>query len=322
MRRAWVWSIALVAAVVGCGPPSLSLSDWSVAHRDAACAREVRCGFYDTVETCQRQVLPRSILGLAGAIDRGVTRFDGEAAAACVDALATQACGDDHDPCADVLRGVIADGDTCFLDDECASASCSASCDPATCCSGTCAPTITIAVIGGSCADASCAVDAYCTADQRCASRLPIGAVCDPQGYACATDAYCDQATAHCRALPVSGGPCASVGSDLTCLSAGLTCNTLTSRCQPLYVFEGAGCSQGFEFCAPYLRCDLSTLRCRLHESGDPCSSDFYCGVDQFCENQGCSGKRSLGTVCTSARQCESGACGEAGVCVERAICF
>ena len=110
----------IVTMAAGCGG-GLDLDD--VEHRaiEAACTREVRCGYAPDVASCidDTQLSPwyaSYIRSLVAAAKAGAVTYDADAAAACFDLSATATCGSAstllaEDPCAAMFRGTRATQD-------------------------------------------------------------------------------------------------------------------------------------------------------------------------------------------------------------------
>ena len=367
-------SIAVVALLLfaACGgssgfdstegaPGSVPLSDLPAELASAQCDIARRClapvfhiffGQEDCETRVEEQVRQGGFGALEAAVEAGRVTYDAEAAADCLEIVATRDCAEANqrtiDACEAALGGTVAPGGDCEIDEECAG---SRICEVASACPGTC-------------------VDRYgagqaCTDNDQCADGL-----------------VCSEATMRCIAPAEDGAACGG-GVEPQC-DGGLLCEGededagMTGTCSPLGEIEertaGQACSPSVgNLCEEGLSCALDALApelgfsCRaMPASGGPCRIGFpencprgeYCPLtieelalgtfDSECaplpgdgepcavrpENVGpvcaaytrcdaptgtCLALRDLGETCSSDELCHSGSCDNGGCAPNRA---
>lgn len=319
---------ALLAVTACSSSPSIPFAQYAQRRLEAQCQRLVSCGVFASAAACPAyfRLIPDS--SLAAAVHDHKVRYDGVAAAACVDALAKQSCdATSRDarvapaPCGKVLTGELGGGAPCAFSTECKSGSCmfGSACDPSTCCAGTCADT-SPSPIGGAChVDSDCVADTYCGLDQLCHALGKDGATCygDNQcdyGLACITATN----PGICHALGADAGPC-PYGR---CASVGDTCNA-SMTCVAVGL-PGAACTMDAQ-CSPYGRCDTASGQCAAApDIGQPCTSQ--CEADAWCDSMTatCQALLTDTTPCNTDLECASYLCKEGPVfdaCAERPVC-
>jgi hypothetical protein len=122
--------LLLLAAIPACSDSSLSFSDLPAAAADAVCTYGARCGQMPDVASCKAAA--NFDAQLLADVQAGRTKYDGKAAAACLDALRSQSCNysnqlsETPQTCKDAFKGTVADNGACYEDTECVSGSCSA----------------------------------------------------------------------------------------------------------------------------------------------------------------------------------------------------
>jgi hypothetical protein len=85
-------ALLLLAVIPACdGDKSISLSDFPAAAVDAGCSRAARCGLVPDKASCVAASNP-DIGQLSADVTAGRVRYDGKAAAACLDALRSLSC--------------------------------------------------------------------------------------------------------------------------------------------------------------------------------------------------------------------------------------
>ncbi len=304
-------SLSFAAALAGCGEDSVSLDDLANAYVDASCARLVRCGRYADVASCKASA-QLDLAEIRASVDAGRTSYDGDKAAACLDALRGASCDvtdadnrADVPACEEIFRGTVADGGECFDDDECLSDSCNIPDCGMACCAGVCDPTVAIpppAAVGQSCAQVDCVDGAFCSETNICTALIAVGSPCSGGGE-CTYGAYCTEAgtcaDAPGRGQPCPDGECSDIGDRCDTTLPAPTCVALSKR--------GDACPEGFEglfACqAPY-RCDPTALTC-----GDPpavgAACTFFCAAGAFCNDADvCEATKADGQPCTGSNEC------------------
>jgi hypothetical protein len=282
----------LVAA--GCGIGSYDQFRDQLAAR--SCERQVRCGQLGASESQNGCGVPWPLLTVAtGAVDipteiaaRRLT-FHPDNAAECLDAVKHAPCDtaqaeeDVWRHCHGVVTGAVANGGTCWGDEECVGGLCV---NPD--CGGTCTP---FAFPGGAC------VAGGGTPDMTC----------DPSVQFCSGDGTCFR-------KETQGGPCAS---DDQCLFA-LVC--AAGKCDdPPRVARGNACG-GTLPCADGLYCSASGICLPLVVDGQPCTQKDACQPGTACVAGTCTAWLDIGAACMpdavsplggcpATQTCTSGAC-------------
>lgn len=122
---------------------------------------------------------------------------------------------------------------------------------------------------------------------------------CDVGGLTCSKTAWCDTLLNYCKPKQSDGGACIQSGQCLSGACSQLTCYTPKSK--------GYGAS-----CKVHLACKSG--QCLAKGSCGCNGDDARCGSGEFCGAFGsCEKKKGIYAVCTSNKQCASGAC--AGLC-------
>ena len=304
-------TLSFAAALAGCGEDSVSLNDLANAYEDAYCSRLVRCGRYVDAASC-KEALQLSTAEILASVNAGRTAYDGDKAAACLDALRGASCDvtdadnrADVPACEEIFRGTVADGGVCFDDDECLSDSCSIPDCGMACCAGVCDPTVAItppAAIGQSCLQVNCVDGAFCDDADICIALLPVGSQCDGGGQ-CTYGLYCSEsgtcADAPGRGQPCPDGECSDIGDRCDTAIAVPTCVALAKR--------GEACppgSAGLFACQSPLRCSETAMICEAPPAvGAACT--FFCAAGAFCNDADvCEAIKADGQPCTSSNEC------------------
>lgn len=207
--------------------------------------------------------------------------------------------------CEKRYTGAINDGDTCYIDWECASfgASCERDCSQ-TCCPGTCVPK---AKLGEPCefGIVDCEPDLYCSSVVGECVSGDLGASC--RWDDCDIELRCDRST------------CIPGTTDKRC-----------GTCQPR-LSEGASCNGSDELCGGNTRCVgllMSTAEAicrRISEVGDSC--DTWCSGNLYCDRSRINLQNPLG-VCRalpgpgeSCQYSENRCAGVNYICSSELIC-
>ncbi|MCX5744624.1 MAG: hypothetical protein NT062_19205 [Proteobacteria bacterium] len=325
MRHCLVLALALVNA---CARSTLAYDDLEPAMRAATCARLARCGAFPDGDACEAYFRPRPDADLAAAVATGATRYDGELAQLCVDALADQACDATlrevrraPQACTRMLVGTRAPANPCEFDRECSSGVCAptATCTPGQCCPGTCAAPAPRAAIGETCADTTdCADDTYCTTEHVCAALESAGGPCFVDSN-CAYGLACDNDTfpGACVVAAATGAPC----PDDRCAELGARCIAGTCTLAPL----GAACVAARD-CTEFARCADVTHTCVATPSlgmscSGPCAGEAYC---DHATNRTCQPPLDDMQPCFGDNECTSRYCAEGPVfdaCTPLPVC-
>ncbi|HET7501991.1 MAG TPA: hypothetical protein VFK02_13335 [Kofleriaceae bacterium] len=328
---------ALCAAAAACGAArTIDYRDLAGELERARCERFVRCAVFPDEASCVGYLRAAADTSVAGAIDAGKIRYDGEAASACVDAIARQSCDLTAEDararpaaCDRMLAGAIAGGEPCQIDAECVSGTCepSSGCPESGCCAGTCRPAQAPAGDGGGCAqDGDCRDGLVCATDRTC--RTPAG-----PGEPCAADRECaaglgcinplSTMPGTCRPLPHLGEPCPY----LRCADENLRCDETQASCVALGL-PGAPCGGDLE-CSPLLECDATSHACQVLPSlGMPCTR--ACQGQAFCQHDDtgagtCVAPLANGAPCEFRSECASYYCFVGPVfesCTDPPACF
>jgi hypothetical protein len=257
----------------------------------------------------------------------------------CVDFPVQDGCDFDNEYCHlgnCYTKGTL--GDSCFLDEECASDICNP-----------------LAGCGECDAHADCGSDEFCDfVANRCEPKVPFGTLCADD--AVCESGLCDLTCVECTALPqqgcdfglqfCAGGQCIdkgevgdSCGFGDQCTSG--ICNVLTGQCGECDSHGDCGsnafCDFGDSTCKPKLSngsacaaddtvcasgiCDTTTcVECVNAPSQEGC--DFS---TQYCAFGSCNDKGGLGASCGFGDQCTSGICnvltGQCGDCDSHSDC-
>ena len=272
--------------------PPLSLEQYLEGAARVSCEREVRCYESPTVESCLRRGAP-SLQSWLGSLDRAqlfadvdakLTRYDSDAAEACIAGLSVRGCDTSEplpDACRDVLTGTAKpdaecgmSGIRCAGDAACAITGCDGDC-----CTGICKRRLPEATVGQACIHIGCAAGGWCRPPGVCVASPGLN---EPCGAGCAPGLVCDYSAPAptCLAPPTKGQSCgatyvcdeswhlACLGAPPTCMERpgpGEDCATLSAPCLGnLACTNGscawppdldAPCSGGF-FCLPGASCD------------------------------------------------------------------
>lgn len=271
---------------------------------------------------------------LERAVSEGTVVYDAAAARTCVasvgaDCSATVSGADigDADACDAVFTGTVAEGGTCWIDEECAG---DLGCDTDAGCPGTCT-----AGGGFTCGGEVCSADQECYypegGPERCVTEViqadgaegePCGLVSETateitrracrEGLWCSGDSY---TMGTCRTPIPADGSC-SMGD--VCVD-GHVCAGGTCRAVTIVRTAGAPCDEtALEICDPFARLECTGGSCVEFTDGadgSPCrSGDFgelSCNAGLVChgDTDTCGPPRSAGETCSANRDCASGSC-------------
>jgi len=323
-------------AVMACSRPSIAFSDLDQEIEQARCTHLVRCRLFPDEASCHAFMSSAPDPSVGAAIAAHKVDYDGERARQCVDAIANQGCDLTADDvhvspvaCSEMLTGRVAGGDSCSIDVECASGTCTLpeSCPDLGCCVGQCRATQDPSVAGGTCHVArDCRAGLVCGADLTC--HAPAG-----EGQACRSDRECIAGLAcvgvtdmpgTCRTLPRAGERCPYQ----RCASENLRCDAGTNTCIVVGL-PGDACTTPAQ-CSIYTECDPATHLCRAFPTlGMPCDGtcidDSFCMLDSSGQNGTCVALLPTNSPCEGDHECVSGYCPDGPVfrsCVDRPACF
>lgn len=276
------WLAGLLAVAAACGRTGLPHRQFTQEYPLAWCDLQVDCGRFPDRESCLasagRALAEVRVLGAL--IEDGSVAYDGDAAAACLDALSALSCDrtsfariDVDSLCAAVARGKLPDGESCTHDVQCAGtgARCWAQepCDAA-CCPGTC-------------------VDPTPDVDPWVPPKREIGQACTATN-SCVEGAFCNMETWVCELLRTEGASCLGGGvcrSDLGC--AGGTCRP--------WVDEGGACGDAGG-CGRYDNACMEGVCRRKPLPGEPCLPYYVCIDWAYCAEGACAAKPLAGEPC------------------------
>jgi hypothetical protein len=280
-----------ITACGGGGSSSISIDDLTAKTVHTICAYYATCGVVDTATSCESTYTLFGEGNVVAAVKAGTAKYDGSAAAACLDDEGKLDCGDLGineqqaltKDCAKIFTGTIADNAACNVSEECISQTCTptdSSCDPsAACCPGTCTPktaTVTVAdgqdcsAAGSVCAGADvCVNDALGSTGTLCRAIAAEGGTCVnfgmcAEGTGCTVTVSGTTATGKCAKPLESGAACDPMGEAQCDADNLLYCDTTSSKCTAL-VQPGGACDATQNFnngnCVPFSLCD-STSKC------------------------------------------------------------
>lgn len=274
--------------VAGCGTDGIAIEDYADAQRASQCRYYVQCGIISDLETCDQTNIGWYFTSpqLIEAVHAGTVKWDGEAAARCLEQdVSCDLTSDAHRLyCAPITAGTLHDGETCQLGSECISKECWTEPCVGLCCEGYCVGDTAPVPghIGDVCRYSICQ-EGYCD-DSVCVPRLPAGAPCDgafcDDGLACRYDTT---GMRRCVELPSTGERCYSDN-----------CAIDGERCTANNVCERGGllwepCLQDRD-CARLYRCG-SEMRCVDGGAGlgEPCfgvsTPGLRCAdLDAYCD--------------------------------------
>jgi len=281
------------------------------------------------------------------AISEGKGRIDQDAAGACfagVDGFTESRCvGPDPaidftallEACNSVWVGLVADGQACATDLECASGTCN---DGAASCGGTCAPTappdpptvgenetcdfqagprcddelvcsegkcVRLPAENQDCLGAACASGLFC-AEGKCVKERAAGESCTNSGFFGAGFASDCRGAQVCKGVGIAifGAPDPATGTCSTPVGVGGSCAA------------GTGVVSG---CFSDLPCDPADQKCKVPPpAGQPCLTG-RCDADAWCDNGTCAAEKANGTACEDDDECVSDSCVEGSCAADSA---
>ncbi len=301
----YVLSLALVAAVVACGPTNsngngngngggggaVTADNFATKAQSALCAYMTRCVPEMEYAFCSGGL--NVDLGYVSAeVKAGRLGFDTAKAQSCLNDIGSLAC-------ASGLNGLNAQISDCS------------------------AVLVAKVQTGGACANDSECVDGTCqgqTCPDHCVANAAVGADCSNAG--CTHGAYCDSTTNKCTAVQANGGSC---NDNSDCQSGYCAIGNGSSQGQcaaPNAGNAGATCSSDND-CASGLFCDMAgesgTCKADIAKGqpcgtqSDPASGVSGCGPQLVCLGFAVSGGSS-GQMTVTAGTCSSWV-GNGGTC-------
>lgn len=331
--------VCCTMGMLGCGNAEDAARGFNERLVTAQCANLFRCAnrhggaglraAYGTEDRCVAE--SAAATGIFGQpqqalIEANRVRFDADAAERCL-ALWADSCMDSFERdavCASVWVGVVADGDGCVDDAECASGVCTGSLEACGSCAasvalgGECdeerpcapsedgaiecyspdgsprvcvlrAPFEADAVEGDPCVrietgDVGCGVGLFCSYG-ICAARAELGAPCEPMLDSCETGAVCQADSATCVALRVES-------------TLGEPCGAQGDEFVTCDVTEGLVCGRS-------AACVREVSR---PGEGEPCAG-IGCAVGLVCALNRCTSPLAEGERCLDHHHCASMFC-------------
>lgn len=299
------WICGGIIVLVACTPPApneVSRTEYQAVIAQAACARQVRCGTIGRSEeaTCRQNFHDAPAFegySYDQAIAEGRLRFDGVAAAKCLEFYRSATCGaeatngDLASACLRIYRPLVDEGGSCRIGDECRSSLCQRSRPYFLACPGVCAPR------------------EFCLARQ-CASE---DEACSPG----------PGATSQCIPRGGPGAACnLSYSSETDPCQTGLVC--IGGRCSDDLRREGQSCQAVYQ-CARGLYCDSDSRTCRQRLSaGAACLVESYgCQDGLRCTNptSNTSGPGVCKPVLDLDSACEPNVATAPAVCPAQSVC-
>lgn len=281
---------------------------------------------------------------LVASVNAGNTAYDGVAARTCLNAMENASCatfaqGSPDPACDETFVGLLADGASCTLDEECSGGWCNMELS----CPGVCDVT---AGLTESCAGyRPCDLGLLCEGDVCIADPgpIPVGESCASTERGCEWGAFCDSyETGNCTARVSAGQSCYYDGM----CQQGLFCDGDGACAQLVVVSQQGGACGGYEdgpFCslAAGLGCvmdnssgSMAGTTCEpLRQTGQDCLEanmqtevitfypcdmleGLYCDMDFELMTGQCSPKKAAGQLCQEDEECQSDWCGDDNLCV------
>lgn len=315
MHRSFL-GLALVSSLVfgfaACGddetgpppPGPIPLEKLAAEFETADCEAKVRCTVMADVDTCKAVDGPDyALLQLISDVTAEKVTYDEQGGRDWVEAIRNAPCQNTlavarslEDGFYGAFQGTIAEGESCFVDGDCAA---KGLCDRSaceggpSCCVGVCTARPEPVAEGGDCSMAACVDSAFCkgpedpdgeggegpTGGSTCQPRADNGQDCDDT-FGCQEGQRCGNG--KCYKLSATGEPC-NPNLSVSCLDFSNWCETTESKCAPLPQ-AGQPCGTNGAQCALYAFCDGGTCQPRpgagagCGEEGQPnCIGDLRC---------------------------------------------
>lgn len=326
----------------GDGTNYVVVTEIAAAYKDANCTFLTNCGLFPDKTTCLSAELGSSGFNVdanvAAAVGAGRVIYNGSNVKACFDALAARSCDETSESarvtpsaCRNVISGTVIGGESCTIDEECISQSCSSGGGGTTCSMGLCLgdtpPSFEPAQIDEPCASASgCVPGAYCDQSTGTCTLLKTQGTTCTLASECSYGLGCIGTTGArtCGPLPAVGESCATDG---VCRDEGTFCNFNTGLCEQVGL-PTQTCTSSTQ-CSQYYPCDFSTSQCTQGPGlGELCSSSMRCFDDNtYCDfnTSMCTALKSNGLACQSDDECNSDFCNQnqaTPICEAPLVCF
>lgn len=283
------------------------------------------------------------------AIAAGTAAYDAEAAERCAEATSATGCGiamaGTPEECADVWTGSRMLGETCSIDQECASG---AYCNDANCREGRAGICTARVMGGGACTETNeCQIGLACERDVCVVPTGNSGGACTEQGD-CPLDEQCVGATMTVSGVctdraslmtAMLGEPCQLQGDDVVLCVAGASC-AVTGFMLPMSatfeclapVASGASCNAAIpEMCPEGQYCAGAAPLMLMFDGtctplpgvGEDCAMGLLgtrCAAGLACVDSRCVQPQANGGPCAMDAECYSGICA-GGACVAPQLC-
>ncbi|MBK8263258.1 MAG: hypothetical protein IPK80_18180 [Nannocystis sp.] len=326
--RPSIFLFGAFVALPACG--QIAYEELPAEQVDALCDYMVRCGFATDEGLCAAAwgQFIRPDPNLDAAIEDGSVEYDAKAAEQCLEDAREAACGGiffedaPSGACEKVFVGTIANGDACWIDEQCVSQTCQVADCAMACCQGVCVAPPPDAAIGGDCSVQDCVSGAYCEynfddGSYTCQAQKGAGVECFGD-YECSGSLGCFDGS--CQVAPAEGAPC--LGGRC---GGALGCDITSNTCQKLRG-EGQSCEPAASLCAFGLACSTASMKCEAPSGvGSACSfdsgcSDAWCDYDFDTGAGTCQPRLANGAACEFDDSCQSLYCAE-GLCGPEAVC-
>ena len=249
---------------------------------------------------------------IAKEIAAGRVVYDGTQATACATALESTTCAAfsaaSPAACDTVLTGQVANGGSCYLDEDCSTGWCNST---VSLCPGTCQA---FAQLDQGCATTTCAKGLACDSTQTCKAEAAVNGPCP-----CQAGLWCDSSAASpgtCR-TPQTSGTCKSTNSGQCAVGYACVGTTGSETCQSM-VGLGGDCTAGSDLCGLGYSCDAGTHQCVSYSTvGQTCSISSPTCIGSYCEvvySQKCQPYLHIGDGCFPVDNA-FGVCGPGATC-------
>jgi hypothetical protein len=306
LNRLSVLFFTFAMGACGGGSSSVSVDQYSTKLANAICAYQATCGFLSDAASCEASIdigLETTLNDVKG----GKVKYDGSAAAACIEDYGKLSCDDTKSTaankltadCANVFSGTVANAGACFVGSECTSGVCSGA-DPTTspCTAGTCMAAPAAVADGGDCSapGSTCQGSDICTYDygtqgyecQKTGIASGQGCVGPNQcadGSGCIITASTAGLSGTCGSLLADGATCDAT-KFLACPGSDY-CDSTTTKCTKL-VAPGGTCDPNQFNCVSFSTCDATNKCVTPLPAGstcDPANNSYDCAGLMVCDS-------------------------------------
>lgn len=316
----------------GGGSSRIPLTELESSYYELFCQKAMECPDnwivtkLDSVDECIELIqsqgdMDDGLADLVGAVDGGNTEYDGEQAKTCMEETLALSCEAFHgsgqpESCQSVFTGLLADGESCRLDEECAGGWCDTreacpgvcateaiegeSCEGGiqcaegfTCLEGMCAVEPDPLPEGEDCSEHWCAYGLFCNSDMICEAWRGVGESCQGDWY-CQAELMCLQGEcSEVTLVDQEGVDCDPYSGVICDPFAGLSCamEMQTESFDTCVVSPQAGEACFDQDAGLFIQCDMT--------------QEIYCDF----ESGNCEEKKAGGEACTASEQCLSGYC-------------